>query len=182
MGNKIMIKLFIASEAIFFISLIMGHLFFWRSGQFVQASSQFLHPLKSGIFTLFLIASSGTFVIAEKSFKRGNNRQGSLWLSITVGLGIVFLAGQGNEYYSLLQHQLTIGSSEFGTSFYTLTGFHALHVLLGLILLSILLFLRVQPRRNQDKTMLVVAGIYWHFVDVVWLFVFTIIYLIPVVV
>jgi heme/copper-type cytochrome/quinol oxidase subunit 3 len=89
------------------------------------------------------------------------------------------MIGQGHEYYSLLHKNLTLSSSEFGTSFYTLTGFHGLHVIIGIIMLIILLVLALQGFFKRKSTVFSTIGIYWHFVDAVWLVVFTVIYIVP---
>lgn len=105
------------------------------------------------------------------------------WLLATISLGLIFLAGQAHEYYHLLNQNLTMSKSEFGSSFYTLTGFHSLHVLIGLILLSVLFALtRKGYLKNTSSSLITTIGIYWHFVDAVWIFVFSLIYVLPYIV
>ncbi|MBD0368850.1 MAG: cytochrome c oxidase subunit 3 [Flavisolibacter sp.] len=83
----------------------------------------------------------------------------------------------------MIQEHLTISQSEFGSSFYTLTGFHGLHVLVGLIILCVVLALLIQGYfKEQTSSLIATVGIYWHFVDVVWIFVFTTIYVLPYIV
>jgi len=180
MQNKLMMKLVVGSEAIFFIALIISYLFFWRTGHFQREVAEHLNIKLTGIFTLFLLSSSFTFWMAERSYKNQKDRSMKIWLLTTIVLGLVFLAGQGHEYYTLLQENLTISKSEFGSSFYTLTGFHGLHVFIGLIILTILLILAMRGifRRNTS-TVISTIGIYWHFVDAVWVVVFTVIYILP---
>jgi heme/copper-type cytochrome/quinol oxidase subunit 3 len=100
------------------------------------------------------------------------------WLAITVGLGAVFLINQFAEYAGLLHGGLTISSSMFGSTFFTLTGFHGLHVFAGLVVLAILFVL---GKRSASATgwadALAAVGYYWHFVDVVWIVVFCVVYL-----
>lgn len=182
MQSKLMMKLTIGSEAIFFISLSIAYLYFWRSGNFQTIASDHLHIKTTGIFTLLLLGSSLTFWMAEKSNQQEDEKKMKGWLVATLILGAVFLAGQGHEYYNLIKENLTISKSEFGSSFYTLTGFHGLHVLIGLILLMILLLLAMHGYLKKSSSVLRTVGIYWHFVDVVWLFVFAIIYVLPYVV
>lgn len=180
MENKLMMKLTIGSEAIFFISLIMAYLFFWKSGHFAAAVTQHLHVLLTSLFTLLLVSSSLTFFLAERSYKKKKFTSMKIWLLTTILLGIIFLAGQGHEYYELIQKQVTISQSEFGSSFFALTGFHGLHVLIGLILLLIIFFLFMTGYfMNRSTSLIRTIGIYWHFIDAVWLVVFTIIYLLP---
>lgn len=173
-------KLTIGSEAIFFVSLIIAYLYFWRSGNFQALAAEHLSIKTTGFFTLLLMASSGTFVMAEKSHRRNALKSMRVWLGITILLGLIFLAGQGHEYYKLVNEHVTVSHSEFGSSFYTLTGFHGLHVLIGLIVLSVALLLADQEQVQHNKsTVISTIGIYWHFVDVVWLFVFSTVYVLP---
>lgn len=178
--NKLMMRLTIGSEAIFFICLIVTYLFFWRAGSFQHEAAAHLHLKTTGLFTVLLLASSFTYWRAEKNHQRRNDRGVKGWLLATLVLGSIFLAGQVHEYYKLLGENVWISESAFGSSFYTLTGFHGLHVLIGLIVLVIVLLL-VWNGHLQDKRSAIIStvGIYWHFVDVVWVFVFTTVYLLP---
>lgn len=173
-------KLTIGSEAIFFICLIVSYLYFWRSGHFQKEVVEHLSIQPAAVFTLFLAGSSFTFMGAERAFRRGNAGRMKTWLTITLLFGIIFLAGQGHEYYKLIREKLTISQSEFGSSFYTLTGFHGLHVLVGLVLLLIVLLLTLHGYfKDRSSSVVSTIGLYWHFVDIVWLFVFTTIYVLP---
>jgi len=180
MKNKLMMKLFVASEAFFFLSLMMAYIFLWRNAGFTAEAKDHLNASQAGLLSGLLVASSFTFRIAERKYGSGKDAGVRLWLSATLLLGIVFLAGQAREYYSLLRSNLTIDKNEFGTGFFTLTGFHALHVFMGLIMLGVILFLSVGGYLGSDKkNVLAVAGIYWHFVDVMWVLIFCLIYLSP---
>ena len=177
--NRLMMKLTIGSEAVFFLSLIVAYLYFWRSGQVQQEVAAHLHAGTTGVFTLLLLLSSFTFWRAEKAHAQGKLSKTKAWLAATLLLGIIFLAGQGHEYYNLIKEGVLISKNEFGSSFYTLTGFHGLHVLIGLLLMGIVLVLTMNGALQKKSSVLHTVGIYWHFVDVVWLFVFTTIYLLP---
>ena len=177
--NNLMMLLVIGSEAIFFLSLIMGYVYFWQSGHYASAVKATLDIKSTAVFTVLLISSSLTFWLAEHFYNKGETWKLKIWLVTTILLGLVFLIGQGHEWYRLLQNQFTLSSSLFGTTFYTLTGFHGLHVLLGLIMLIILFILTLQGFFERKSTVLRAIGIYWHFVDVVWIAVFTIVYVIP---
>jgi heme/copper-type cytochrome/quinol oxidase subunit 3 len=178
--NKLMMKLTVGSEVIFFLSLIVAYLYFWRSGNFQRQATEHLHLKTTAIFTVLLLSSSFTFWRAEAAYKNGKEKWMKIWLASTIGLGLIFLGGQGREYYNLVKENLTISKSEFGSSFYTLTGFHGLHVFVGLVLLSILLLLTVKGYfKTSGSTVIRTIGIYWHFVDAVWVFVFTTIYVLP---
>jgi heme/copper-type cytochrome/quinol oxidase subunit 3 len=177
--NNLLMLLFIGSEAIFFISLIMGYVLFWRTGHFQSTVKAMLDIKITGIFTLLLFASSFTFWMAERNYSKGDQKKLKMWLVATIVLGAAFMIGQSHEYYGLLHKNLTLSSSEFGTSFYTLTGFHGLHVIIGITILVILFILALQGFFKTKSSVLSTIGIYWHFVDAVWLVVFTIIYVIP---
>ncbi len=180
MENKLMMRLFIASEVFFFLSLIVAYVYFWQSAHFREEALQHLDIKSSAVFTGLLIGSSFSFMMAEKQHQLSKWKRANMWLLLTILLGLVFLGGQAHEYYKLITHDMSLSKDEFGTSFFTLTGFHALHVLLGLILLSVLFGISAKGfLRNNKSSVFSVAGIYWHFVDVVWIFVFTLIYVIP---
>lgn len=167
---------FIASESVFFLMLILGFVYLRSSATFL--GSEQLDVLKTGIFSLFLFSSSATIWLADRSMQRQKHRQFCWWLAVTIGLGLIFLAGQGWEWYGLITNNVTISSSTFGTAFFTLTGFHGIHVTVGLILLAIVLVLALLGDYQGTESRAVTAiSTYWHFVDVVWVVVFSVVYL-----
>lgn len=174
-----MMLLLIGSESIFFISLMVGYVTFIKRGNLLAASRSMLDIKVTGAFTILLVTSSFTFWMAERYYKRGEQKKLKIWLMSTIVLGTVFLLGQGHEYYSLLQKEVTLSSGPFGSNFFTLTGFHALHVIIGIVMLIILFILTLQGFFVKKSTVMSTVGIYWHFVDAVWLVVFTLIYVIP---
>ncbi|WP_419802873.1 cytochrome c oxidase subunit 3 [Mucilaginibacter sp.] len=180
MGNKLMIKLVVGTEAMFFLSLIMAFVYFSFGPGFKTQLLQHLDIKSTGIFTMLLFASSFTYWRAESNYENGRINRFKLWLIMTLILGIVFLFGQGSEYLKLLNSHVSISSSSFGTSFFTLTGFHGLHVFAGLVIISIILCLSFLGDYNHEKSDIVqTIGIYWHFVDIVWAVVFLIVYVAP---
>ncbi|MGH9589970.1 MAG: cytochrome c oxidase subunit 3 [Terracidiphilus sp.] len=130
--------------------------------------------------TVCLLASSFTIVFAERAIVRGRMRRFSIFLLVTILLGVKFLVGTAREWADLIyNHGLTIGSNLFGTTFYSLVGLHATHVILGLIMLSFLLAFTLAGHVNQSHAERIkVLAMYWHFVDWVWVAVFTTVYLI----
>ncbi|HEY9793867.1 MAG TPA: heme-copper oxidase subunit III [Candidatus Obscuribacterales bacterium] len=168
--------LFIASEATFFLMLVMSYVNFHKVIHF--SAESYLDPLKTGMFSIALFASSFTMWCAENSFKKQNRGWLRFWLAITIILGTIFIAGQGIEYADLIEHHITISRDLFGTTFFTLTGFHGLHVIIGLLLLLSLLGLCTFGRKIEPTSggMHCIAY-YWHFVDVVWVFIFSVVYL-----
>ena len=177
--NKASMWSFIVSEAGFFVVLIISYLAFnLQPSQ--QPASHTLDPLKTALFTVCLIASSFTIMVAEARLRKGDLAGMRGWLGATIALGVIFIVGQGYEYSHLLKHGVTLSSSLFATTFFTLTGFHGLHVCVGLIALMIVLGLGFA--RDFVKTSapsLEPIGLYWHFVDGVWIVVFSVIYLRP---
>jgi len=129
--------------------------------------------------TICLLSSSLTVHLAVHELKRDRARQSALWIAATILLGAVFLTGTAREWYKLIYgYGLTIGTNLFGTTFYSLVGLHASHVIVGLLMLLIALVaaLRGALRQNQWER-LEVLSIYWHFVDAVWVVVFTVVYI-----
>jgi heme/copper-type cytochrome/quinol oxidase subunit 3 len=182
--NKIMIKLVVGTEGMFFICLIMAFIYMAFHSGFEPHELNQLDIRTTGIYTLVLIASSMALLLAERCGKKQNMRGLKGWLFITLLLGATFLFGQGREYVRLIRENITVSGSVFGTSFFTLTGFHGLHVFIGLIILSIILLLAfLRDGRPSDAgrpgEALSTAAIYWHFVDIVWIAVFTVVYVLP---
>ena len=100
------------------------------------------------------------------------------WLILTFLLGVVFLFGQGSEYVRLVRTDITISQNVFGSAFFTLTGFHGIHVIIGLIILFILVLMMLSKRfKPVESTVLESASLYWHFVDAVWIVVFSVVYI-----
>jgi heme/copper-type cytochrome/quinol oxidase subunit 3 len=167
--------LFVASESIFFHMLLLAYVSFHKSTGATAAAV--LDPFKTGMFSIALFSSSLTMWLAEIARKKESKLVG-LWLLVTILLGSVFLTGQGFEYANLLKHDVTISRDLFGSTFFTLTGFHGFHVFVGLLLLLVLLGLAVLGRKQEPPLVgLQSIAIYWHFVDAVWLIIFSVVYL-----
>ena len=166
---------FVVSETGFFVVLILSYVFFNLS---TKAAAAALDARTTGLFTACLLASSLTLVLAERSLARGGHRAFRAWMVSTVLLGCVFLAGQAREYLKLFDGGIAVSSSLFASTFFTLTGFHGLHVALGLVALGVVAGLGFagSPRGGPGHALKAV-GIYWHFVDAVWVVVFSIVYL-----
>jgi len=130
--------------------------------------------------TICLLASSVTIVFAVRALRRGRVGGFTLWWLLTILLGLEFLVGTGREWYRLIYSaHLTIASSLFGTTFYSLVGLHASHVIIGLIALLIVLGLAIRGHvSEQHAERAEVLSWYWHFVDTVWIVVFTVVYVI----
>ena len=174
--NKLGIILFIISEANFFLMLILAYVYYHRESS--GTADRFLEPGKTGINTIILLSSSLAIWPAERSFRKENEKGFHSWLLVTIILGVVFLFGQGIEWSGLFNQGITISGGLFGTTFFTLTGFHGFHVFVGLVMLTILLGLAITGNIKGNKSTAVESvSLYWHFVDVVWIVVFTVVYL-----
>jgi cytochrome c oxidase subunit I+III len=170
--GQMLILFFISSESLFFISLIVMYSVY----SFHFTSKQLDIP-RTYWFSLALFSSSGTMILAEKFLSKGNRKLFNLFLLSTIVLGATFLIGQLTEYAKLYADQVKINSpGEFGSTFFTLTGFHGFHVFVGLIGLSAILLLN-RDWRPGHETPVKSVGYYWHFVDGVWVFIFSIVYL-----
>lgn len=177
--RKVLAWAFIASEAVFFILLLAAYVVFNSDPEMTgPTSSTALNVPRTGIFTAVLLASSVTFLLAERAMRAGNRGGFTRWLLLTIILGLGFLGGQAWEYTGLLQNNITISSNLFASTFFTVTGFHGLHVTAGLIVLTIVWTLGLRGELKERQHGIVSGvGVYWHFVDVVWIAVFSIIYL-----
>ena len=170
----------ISSEAFFFLMLVIAYVYYSVGSGAGSSAAANLSAGRTGVFTACLLASSVTIWRAGRAFKRKNGPSTRRWLALTILLGAVFLVGQATEYVDLFQHGVTVSSSLFASSFFTLTGFHGLHVCIGLLALLVVLGLTRRPAVTDfDSPALDAASIYWHFVDGVWLVVFSAVYLRP---
>jgi len=175
--RKTAMWVFLGSECFFFGAMISTFLLYRNSTMDGPGSEIFNIPFTSAS-SFVLLMSSLTMVLADNSFQKNDQRQGRVWLIGTALLGITFLAGQIFEFTEFVDEGLTISTSPFGSSFYMLTGFHGLHVAGGVLLLSLLVAFSFRGRLSTDHGMNVeLTALYWHFVDIVWIVIFTVVYL-----
>ena len=137
--GKIAVGLFILSEANFFLLLIIAFVYYHAYPGPGPTAATALNPMRTGMFSLALFSSSATIWMASRSARRSDSRGLVMWLTITIALGVLFLFGQAREYYDLIANGVTVSRNLFATTFFTLTGFHGLHVIIGLVALSITL-------------------------------------------
>ena len=172
--------IFLASEAMLFAGLIAGYIVLRLSSPAWPPSPDLpkLPVVLTGINTVFLITSSFTYHFAEVAVKKG--KKGTAWLFLTVLLGSLFLCIQGYEWYHMHHEGLWFNTGGvYGSSFFVLTGFHGLHVLIGVLMIAWALIRQLGGAYTaQSHTYLILAGMYWHFVDVVWLFLYSVLYLV----
>jgi cytochrome c oxidase subunit III len=176
---------FLGSECVFFGSLITMY-FVNRPMMYTpELAAAHLTPTDilnipfTGLLAFILLVSSLTMVLALSSIQRNQRRAGAFWLLATAFLGTLFLGGQAYEFTEIAHHGIHLQDSVFGQSFLLLTGFHGTHVFVGIIWL-LACFPRTLNGGFHAGNYIgpEICGLYWHFVDVVWVFIFTLIYLI----
>ena len=177
--RKLLMWAFLGSDCMFFGSLIATYL--------VLKGKSVVGPFPEDVFsipvtsvsTFVLLMSSMSMVMAYAALTRGNLKVFRIWLAATTIMGMTFLAFQTFEFRDFAQHGLTPKTNLFGSTFFTLTGFHGAHVTIGVIWLLSLLFHSFRPGQVTAERHLDVdlAALYWHFVDIVWIVIFTVVYL-----
>jgi heme/copper-type cytochrome/quinol oxidase subunit 3 len=163
------VVVFIASESVFFLAIVLAYLAYRDAG--LATAKAHLDIGRTAIFSVALFSSSGTMAIAARYGSRA-------WLVTTIALGALFLLGQGSEYARLLASGIGPGRELFGTTFFTLTGLHGIHVLGGLVALVALVAAHVKRASAVRPVAFEAVGLYWHFVDAVWVVVFSVVYLV----
>jgi heme/copper-type cytochrome/quinol oxidase subunit 3 len=190
--RKIAIWAFIGSECLFFGSLISTYLIYkgrsvvgpfpheaWTNPATGQTFPPILDIPVTSASTFVLLMSSLFMVLAHASVVRGDRKYSKVWLAATALAGATFLGFQAFEFTSFVHEGLTPRTNLFGSSFFILTGFHGAHVTAGVIWLITLLFIDFKRGlRPADAINVDLCALYWHFVDVVWIAIFTLIYLI----
>ncbi|HYV37926.1 MAG TPA: heme-copper oxidase subunit III [Gemmataceae bacterium] len=179
-AHKVGMLAFFMSETAFFSTLLMAYVIYMGASLTGPTPAQVLSLPLAIVNTICLLTSSFTIHLAEKSLRSGNSAAfRGLW-GLTILLGAAFVAGTGYEWYGLIvEHQLTIGRNLFGTTYYTLVGFHAAHVTVGVILLVLMLGLYQRRKLTGPNPIgIELVSWYWHFVDGVWIVVFTVVYVI----
>jgi heme/copper-type cytochrome/quinol oxidase subunit 3 len=162
------VVVFIASESVFFLAIVLAYVAYRDSGLTTARAN--LDVGRTAVFSIALFASSGTMALAAR-------RRSGVWLAATIILGAIFLTGQGAEYARLLGEGIGPGSALFGTTFFTLTGLHGVHVLAGLVALAALFTANLGRARAPRAVAWEALSYYWHFVDAVWVVVFSVVYL-----
>jgi cytochrome c oxidase subunit I len=167
---------FISSEVVFFGGLIAAYISYRTEG--AGPGPQVLDVPLTAVFTVFLLSSSVTYYLAERRLHDDDIIGFRRWMLTTLGLGAVFIAGQLYEYRNLYHEDVTIDRNLFTSAFFTLTGFHGLHVIIGLVLIAILCVLSFLGDISAKRQIAVkTVAVYWHFVDAVWVVVFSVVYL-----
>ena len=168
----------IASESTFFGCFLVVYLFYLGRSLNGPYPAEVLElPIAA---TVCLLSSSVTIWLATRALRRDRTRSFGLWFLATIVLGALFLVATAQEWAGLIyEHGLTIRTNLFGTTFYSLVGFHAAHVTIGILIMALVLVLSVLGHvRVRDAERVEMLSWYWHFVDAVWIAVFTVVYVV----
>ena len=179
-NEKLAMWTFLGSECLLFGGLISTFILY----KFRAADGETPHDLYDILFTsissFVLLMSSLTMVLAVSAIQRRDLRAMRGWLHNTAMLGVVFISGQVYEFNEFVNEGYGFTHSPAWSAFFTLTGFHGVHVTIGIIMLVSTVALSFGGRITQERAEAVeIVGLYWHFVDVVWIFIFAVVYLIP---
>jgi len=177
---KLAMWLFLASDCLFFGAFISAYLLYRGRPQSGPTPKELFNIPFTSATSFILLMSSLAMVLALAAIQRGDHRRFRLWILATALFGATFIAGQVYEFTEFYREGLHLGTNLFGTTFFVLTGLHGAHVTIGIVWLLSLWGRSMQgglPTERHEAVEL--AGLYWHFVDVVWIFIFTAIYLIP---
>jgi cytochrome c oxidase subunit 3/cytochrome o ubiquinol oxidase subunit 3 len=179
-NNKTAMWLFLGSDCLLFGALISTYMLYRGRHSGGLGPDQVYDIPFTSVSSFVLLMSSLTMVLAVSAVTRGDDRNTKLWLTATALLGASFVGGQVYEFTVFYREGLGYTTSLFASSFYTLTGFHGAHVTVGIIMLMALVGMIQRNRIPGDKAETVeLIGLYWHFVDIVWIVIFTLVYLIP---
>src|SRR5262245_16280498 len=176
--RKMAVVCLIVTESAMFTIFVVAYLFYIGKSLIGPYPAQVLEtPILS---TICLLGSSLTIVLAERGLRQENRGRFQLWWMITIILAAVFLSATASEWHRLITiHHLTISTNLFGATFYSLVGLHATHVVVGLTLLGLVLFLSLRGYvKKEHHEHVKMVSWYWHFVDAVWVVVFTVVYII----
>jgi cytochrome c oxidase subunit 3/cytochrome o ubiquinol oxidase subunit 3 len=168
----------IAAEAAIFTIFVVAYLFYVGKSLTGPTPKDVLSvPI---FYTICLLSSSLTIHMAVRALRRGSVRGFGAWWFATIALGATFMCGTATEWQRLIYHDgLTISTNLFGTTYYSLVGLHGFHVVVGLISLSLVMAFALSGNLSQEHAERVdVLSLYWHFVDAVWVVVFTVVYVI----
>jgi heme/copper-type cytochrome/quinol oxidase subunit 3 len=178
---KLGMWVFLGSECLLFGGLISAFLLYKHNNDAGGPIPHDLYDIElTSISSFVLLMSSLTMVLAVSAIQRGDQVRMRLWLITTAVLGTVFISGQVFEFQKFVKEGMGFTTNAASSAFFTLTGFHGVHVTLGIVMLLSTVTLSLRGRIPQSRAESVeIVGLYWHFVDVVWVLIFTIVYLIP---
>ena len=178
---KLAMWLFLSSDCLFFGAFIATYLLYRdRGGQTGPTPKDVYNIPFTSVTSFILLMSSLAMVLALAAIQRGDYRRFRIWILATALFGTIFIGGQIYEFTEFTREGLNVSTNLFGSSFFVLTGLHGAHVTVGIVWLMSLWGMSMQGRLTQgDAERVEIAGLYWHFVDIVWIVIFTVIYLLP---
>ena len=178
--TKLAMWIFLASECLLFGALISTYVLYRGRSEVGPFPHDVFDIPYTSVSSFVLLASSLTMVLALAAAQREDVGQTRLWLLTTALLGMTFVGGQVYEFTVFHEEGLSLSTNLFGTTFFVLTGFHGVHVTVGILMLLSLVGMSFSDRLPRDASFPIeMVGLYWHFVDIVWIVIFTVVYLIP---
>jgi heme/copper-type cytochrome/quinol oxidase subunit 3 len=178
-NRKLLMWLFLASDCLFFGSLIAAYLLYRDKSVVGPYPDELFDIPFTSVSAFVLLMSSVSMVLALAAIQRGDLKRMQIWLFTTAMLGTLFISGQAYEFTEFYREGLDLDTNLFGTTFFVLTGFHGAHVTVGVLILLSLFAYSFTGRIGQAQSLNIeLAGLYWHFVDIVWIVIFTFIYLV----
>ena len=179
-NTKLAMWTFLGSECLLFGALISVFLLYHNQAAAGPRLSDVVDIPFTSVSSFVLLMSSLTMVLALSALQRGAHHRARTWIVATALLGMTFISGQVYEFTVFVREGFTVRSSTGGSAFFVLTGFHGAHVTIGIIMLLSMFGMSMRGQLTQSKAnILEYVGLYWHFVDIVWIVIFTLIYLIP---
>jgi len=184
-NRKLGMWVFLSSEFLFFGALISNYLIYSNRGGFEGVYPAAIYDIPfTSVSSFVLLMSSLTMVLAHNALSRGDQNGTKTWLFATASLGAVFLGGQVFEFTEfIVEYDMALTTNPAASAFYVLTGFHGIHVAIGVIMLLSLWGLARRKEGLSEKAglNLELVGLYWHFVDIIWIVIFTVVYLLSTV-
>ncbi len=179
-NNKLAMWMFLGSECLLFGGLISTYMLYRGRHTGSPGPDQLWDIPLTSVSSFVLLMSSLTMVLAVSAAQQRDDRLTNLWLTVTALLGATFVGAQVYEFTSFYHEGVGFTTSLFSSSFFTLTGFHGVHVSIGVIMLLAMVGIMSRSKIPGDKAEVIeLIGLYWHFVDIVWIVIFTLVYLIP---
>ena len=179
-NEKLGMWVFLGSECLLFGGLISTYMLYKGTALRGPKPHDLYDIPFTSVSSFVLLMSSMTMVLALSAIQRDDHQRCRLWLATTALLGATFISGQVYEFTSFVKEGMGYTTNTAASAFYTLTGFHGVHVSLGIVMLMSLFMMSLRGRLPRERSEVVeIVGLYWHFVDVVWILIFTVVYLIP---
>lgn len=177
--RKLAMWVFLGSEFMFFGAFITAYLLYLNTTA-AGPGVELFDIVYTSISSFVLLMSSLTMVLAHHAHVHGDMRRMRLWILATALQGLIFVGGQAYEFIKFYREGLELTTSPFSSSFFVLTGFHGLHVTVGIImLLGLWSYAGIGKVKPDQHVKTEVIGLYWHFVDIIWVLIFVVVYLIP---